>query len=62
MVRLKPRGTILQNPLSLQIVVESLPFCVRLVAIWLFFYGLTIFKYEGLDVFLKCFVGRRLSK
>ena len=51
MVRLKPHGTILQNPLILQNVVERLQFLVRPVVIGLVVDGVTRFKYEGLDVF-----------
>ena len=50
MVSLKPCGTILQHPLILQNVVESLQFLVRPVVIGLVVDGVTCFKYEGLDV------------
>ena len=52
MVRLKPRGTILQHALSLRNIVESLQFLVRPVLIGLVVDGVTRFKYEGLDVFV----------
>ena len=51
MVRLKPRGTIIQHPLSLQNIVESLQFLVRHVVIGMVVDGVTRFNYEGLDVF-----------
>ena len=50
-VRLKPRGTILQHPLSLQKIVERLQFWVRPVVIGLVVVGVTRFKYKGLNVF-----------
>ena len=62
MVRLKPRGTILQHPLILWSVVESLQFCVMPVVIGMVVDGVTRFKYEGLDVFLCIFVRVRLPK
>ena len=51
MVRLKPRGTILQHPFGLQSIEESLQFRVRPVLIGLVVDGVTRFRYEGLDVF-----------
>ena len=54
MVSLKPRGTILQHPLSLRNIVESLQFRVRPVVIGLVVDGVTCLKYEGLDVFALC--------
>ena len=50
-VRLEPRGTILQHPLSLRNILERLQFLVRPVVIWLVFDGVTCFKYEVLDIF-----------
>ena len=49
-VRLKPCGTILQHPLSLQNIVESLQFWVRPVVVGLVADGVTWFKYEVLDI------------
>ena len=51
LVMLKPCGIILRHPLSLQNVIESLNFGVRPVFIGLVVDGVTIFKYEGMDVF-----------
>ena len=51
MVRLKPRGTIIQHPLILRNILESLQFSVRPVVIGLVIVGVTHFKYEGMDVF-----------
>ena len=51
MVRLKPRGTIIQHPISFRNIVESLQFRVRPVVIGLVVDGVTRFMYEGLDVF-----------
>ena len=51
MVRLEPRGNILQHLLSLRAIVESLQCRVRPVVIGLVFDRVTRFKYEGLDVF-----------
>ena len=51
MVRLKPWGTILNNPLRLLSAVESLQFCVSPVSIGLVIDVVTGLKCEGLDVF-----------
>ena len=51
MVKLKPSVTILQHPLILRKIVDSLPFRVRPVVIRLVVDGVTRFKYEWLDVF-----------
>ena len=50
-VRLKPRGTIIQHLLSLRKIVESLQFRVRPVVIGLVVDGVTQFKDEWLDIF-----------
>ena len=50
-VRLEPRVTILQHPLSLRNILGSLQFQFRTVVIGLVVDGVTRFKYEGLDVF-----------
>ena len=52
---LEPRGTILQHPLSLRKIVESLQCRVRPVVIGLVDDSVTCFKYEGLDVFVLHF-------
>ena len=50
-VRLKPLGTIIQHPLSLINVVESLQFWVRPIVAGLVVDWVTLFKDEGMDVF-----------
>ena len=56
-VMLKPRVNILQNPLRLQSVVESLQFCVRPVVIGMIIDKVTRFKYEGMDVLFAFVLG-----
>ena len=62
MVRLKPPGIILQHPLILWSVVDSLQFCIIPVVVGIVVDLVTHFKYEGLDFFLCICVRARPSK